>query len=135
MPALLVIHDAAGRDVEIWSYRALEEVILRTAYAFRATHSLRAGSRVAIRLRNRTSYALAFFGAIAAGLIPISISPDLTERECGSSGGGLSGTASAGSVSSSSSGGPTTAASGQPLFRRALRRAASSALRPSVRLE
>ena len=80
-PALLVIHDAAGRDVEIWSYGALEEAILRTAYAFRATHSLRAGSRVAIRLRNRTSYALAFFGAIAAGLIPISISPDLTERE------------------------------------------------------
>jgi hypothetical protein len=34
---------------------ALEEAILRTAYAFRATHGLRAGSRVAIRLRNRTS--------------------------------------------------------------------------------
>ncbi len=80
-PALIVVHDPAGTDVERWSYGALEEAVLRTAHALRATHGLRAGSRVAIRLRNRTAYALAFFGAIAGGLIPISLSPDLTARE------------------------------------------------------
>jgi acetyl-CoA synthetase len=80
-PALIVVHDAAGTDVETWSYQALEAAILRTAYAFQATYSLRAGSRVAIRLRNRTLYALAFFGAIAGGLVPIPLSPDLTARE------------------------------------------------------
>lgn len=80
-PALLVVHDPAGRDVESWSYGALEEAVLRAAYAFRARHKLAAGGRVLIRLRNRTSYALAFFGAIAGGLIPVPASPDLTERE------------------------------------------------------
>ena len=70
-----------GRDVETWSYRALEEAILRTAYAFRSTYSLSPGSRIAIRLRNRTPYALAFFGAIAGGLVPIPLSPELTARE------------------------------------------------------
>jgi acyl-coenzyme A synthetase/AMP-(fatty) acid ligase len=80
-PALIVVHDPAGHEVETWSYRALEEAILKTAYALRATYGLSEGSRVAIRLRNRTSYALAFFGAIAGGLVPISVSPDLTARE------------------------------------------------------
>ena len=80
-PALLVVHDAASADCETWSYAALEAAILRTAYAFRSAHGLEAGARVAIRLRNRTPYALAFFGAIAGGLVPIPISPDLTARE------------------------------------------------------
>ncbi len=80
-PALIVVHDAAGTDVETWSHGALEQAILRTAYAFRAIYSLKAGSRVAIRLRNRTPYAFAFFGAIAGGLVPIPLSPDLTARE------------------------------------------------------
>ncbi|MBI4725600.1 MAG: acyl--CoA ligase, partial [Rhodomicrobium sp.] len=80
-PALAVVHDPAGRDVETWSYGALEEAVLRTAYALRSAHGLNAGSRVAIRLRNGTSYALAFFGAIAGGLVPIPVSPDLMERE------------------------------------------------------
>ncbi len=80
-PALLVVHDAAGVDIETWSYQALEAAILRAAYAFRSAHRLKAGARVAIRLRNRTPYALAFFGAIAGGLVPIPVSPDLTERE------------------------------------------------------
>ena len=80
-PALIVVHDPAGHEVETWSYVALEQAILKTAYALRATYGLGEGSRVAVRLRNRTSYALAFFGAIAGGLVPISVSPDLTARE------------------------------------------------------
>lgn len=80
-PALLVVHDPDGRDVETWSYAALEETVLRAAFAFRASYGLKPGSRILIRLRNRTAYAIAFFGAIAGGFIPVPASPDLTERE------------------------------------------------------
>lgn len=81
--ALSVVHDPAGKHVEQWTYCALENVILRAAYAFRTAYGLDAASRVAIRLRNHSTYPIAFFGAIAAGLIPIPVSPDLTERELG----------------------------------------------------
>jgi acetyl-CoA synthetase len=80
-PALLVVHDAAGRDVEVWRYGALEQAVLRAACFFRSRYKLQAQSRILIRLRNRTSYALAFFGAIAGGFVPVPASPDLTERE------------------------------------------------------
>jgi acetyl-CoA synthetase len=79
--ALLVVHDASGRDTETWTYGALEDAVLRTAHELRTGYGLKKGERVAIRLRNRTAYALAFFGAIAGGLVPIPISPDLTARE------------------------------------------------------
>jgi acyl-coenzyme A synthetase/AMP-(fatty) acid ligase len=78
---LIVVHDPDGKDVETWTYRALEAAILRVACALRDTAKLATGTRVAIRLRNRTSYALSFFGAIAGGLVPIPVSPDLTARE------------------------------------------------------
>ncbi|MFZ1107937.1 MAG: class I adenylate-forming enzyme family protein [Rhodomicrobium sp.] len=80
-PALLVVHDAAGRDVETWRYGDLEQAVLRAACVFRARYKLPARSRILIRLRNRTSYAIAFFGAIAGGFVPVPASPDLTERE------------------------------------------------------
>ncbi len=79
--ALLVVHDPGGRDVETWRYGALEQAVLRAACAFRTRYKLNAGSRILIRLRNRTSYAIAFFGAIAGGFIPVPASPDLTARE------------------------------------------------------
>jgi len=79
--ALLVVHDPDGRDVETWTYAAVEQAVLRAAYAFGAKYELRTGSRVLIRLRNRTAYAIAFFGAIAGGFVPVPASPDLTERE------------------------------------------------------
>jgi acetyl-CoA synthetase len=80
-PALLVVHDPGGRDVETWRYGDLEQAALRASCAFRARYKLHPGARILIRLRNRTSYALAFFGAIAGGFIPVPASPDLTERE------------------------------------------------------
>ncbi|KAI94786.1 AMP-dependent synthetase [Rhodomicrobium udaipurense JA643] len=81
--ALVVIHDPAGRAAETWTYRALESAVLRVAFELRAKRRLAPGSRVLIRLRNRTPYALAFFGAIAGGLVPVPASPDLTARELG----------------------------------------------------
>jgi acyl-coenzyme A synthetase/AMP-(fatty) acid ligase len=79
--ALLVVHDPDGHDVETWSYAAVEEAVLRAAYTFGAKYELKPGSRVLIRLRNRTAYAIAFFGAIAGGFVPVPASPDLTGRE------------------------------------------------------
>ncbi len=79
--ALLVVHDPGGQDAENWSYAALEQAVLRVAYTFHAKYELKTGSRILIRLRNRTAYALAFFGAIAGGFVPVPASPDLTERE------------------------------------------------------
>ena len=79
--ALLVVHDPDGRDIETWSYAAVEEAVLRAAYTFGARYELKPGSRVLIRLRNRTAYAIAFFGAIAGGFVPVPASPDLTGRE------------------------------------------------------
>ena len=79
--ALLVVHDPGGRDLETWSYGALEQAVLRAACAFGARFKLNPGSRILIRLRNRTSYAIAFFGAVAGGFIPVPASPDLTARE------------------------------------------------------
>ncbi len=55
--------------------------MLRAAYTFGARYELKTGNRILIRLRNRTAYAIAFFGAIAGGFIPVLASPDLTERE------------------------------------------------------
>ncbi len=80
-PALLVAHDPAGCETETWSYGAVEQAALRAAYAFGAAYGLKRGERILIRLRNRTAYAVAFFGAIAGGFIPVPASPDLTERE------------------------------------------------------
>ena len=39
--ALLVVHDPGGRDVENWSYAALEQAVLRAAYTFRAKYELK----------------------------------------------------------------------------------------------
>ncbi|HXW23047.1 MAG TPA: AMP-dependent synthetase, partial [Rhodomicrobium sp.] len=53
--ASLVVHDPDGRDVETWTYAAVEQAVLRAAHAFGAKYELRTGSRVLIRLRNRTA--------------------------------------------------------------------------------
>ncbi len=79
--ALIVAHTPDAQDIENWTYGALEAAVLRAAHCFRASHALAPGSRILIRLRNRSAYALAFFGAIAGGLVPIPASPDLTARE------------------------------------------------------
>ncbi len=79
--ALIVAHTPDAQEIENWTYGALEDAVLRAAYCFRSSHALAPESRIVIRLRNRSAYALAFFGAIAAGLVPIPASPDLTARE------------------------------------------------------
>lgn len=80
-PALLVLDDpTCSEPREIWSYRALEDAVLRVAAALQA-EGLPPGARIMIRLDNTTDYALLFFGAIAAGLVPIATSSQLSARE------------------------------------------------------
>lgn len=65
---------------EHWSYGRLEEAVRRTAGGFLA-HGLAPGDRVLMRLGNTVEFPIAFLGAIAAELIPIPTSSQLTKRE------------------------------------------------------
>lgn len=80
-PALIVATDAsdAGRD-ELWTYGDLEDVVLRFAVGLRSL-DLPAGSRLLIRMGNSADYALVFLAAVAAGLVPIPTSADLSANE------------------------------------------------------
>ena len=79
--ALIVIGDvAAAAPSETWTYRDLDRAVLRVAAALRSRGFV-AGDRLLIRLENTSAYAVLFFGAIAAGLVPIPASSQLTDRE------------------------------------------------------
>jgi acyl-coenzyme A synthetase/AMP-(fatty) acid ligase len=80
-PALIVISDAAAQTpAEVWSYADLEDAVLRCAAALKAS-GLEPGDRVLIRLENTSAYAILFFAAIAAGLVALPASSQLTAAE------------------------------------------------------
>ena len=80
--ALLVIADADAplEGAEHWTYGALDEAARRVASGLLAL-GLAPGERLMIRLPNTSDYALLFFGAIAAGIVPLPVSPQLTAGE------------------------------------------------------
>ncbi|HEX4571549.1 MAG TPA: AMP-binding protein [Dongiaceae bacterium] len=80
--ALLVIADADAslEAAERWTYGALDEAARRVASGLLAL-GLAPGERLMIRLPNTSDYALLFFGAIAAGIVPLAVSPQLTAGE------------------------------------------------------
>ncbi|MDG4583954.1 MAG: acyl-CoA synthetase, partial [Candidatus Competibacter sp.] len=80
--ALIVVSDA-GVSVEAaerWTYAQLDEAVRRTAAGLRRL-GLEPGARLMIRMGNTSDYALLFFGAIAAGCVPLPSSAQLTEEE------------------------------------------------------
>ena len=79
-PALIVVADPAAHPSEIWTYADLEDAVLRTAGALRGL-GLAPGDRIMIRLDNTSAYAILFFGAVAAGLVALPASSQLTDRE------------------------------------------------------
>src|SRR5262245_26963977 len=79
-PALIVMETPGAQPSEIWTYAELEDAVLRIAAGLRA-RGLEPGARVLIRLDNTSAYALAFFGAIAGGFVPLPASAQLTDRE------------------------------------------------------
>lgn len=79
--ALLVLDRVdAAMPAERWTFGQIEAAVLRIAGALQA-RGLVKGERLLIRLDNTSAYALLFFGAIAAGLVPLATSTHLTEEE------------------------------------------------------
>ena len=79
-PALVVVHDPKRDPSEVWTYRRLEDAVLNVAGAL-SISGLNPGARILIRLDNTSDYALMFFGAVAAGFVPIPASTQLTAPE------------------------------------------------------
>jgi acyl-coenzyme A synthetase/AMP-(fatty) acid ligase len=79
--ALILCADPARpKDAARWSYGEIEDVVLRMAGGL-AGRGLAPGERVFIRMGNSLDYALVFFAANAAGLVPVPASPMLSVHE------------------------------------------------------
>ncbi len=63
-----------------WSYGALRRAVFGIAGGL-TSMGLTPGARVLLRLGNTAEFPLAFLGAIAAGLVPVATSSQLTEHE------------------------------------------------------
>jgi acyl-coenzyme A synthetase/AMP-(fatty) acid ligase len=72
--------DAPASAAEQWTFAGLDDAVRRVASGL-LSMGLRPPDRVMIRMGNTSDYALAFFGAIAAGLVALPSSSQLTERE------------------------------------------------------
>lgn len=69
-----------GEDVSRWTYAEVWAEVQRIGRGLLA-RGLVPGDRVLLRLPHSPVYAFAFFGANAAGLVPIPASPQLTDEE------------------------------------------------------
>ncbi len=80
--ALIVVSDARApvERAEYWTYAQLDDAVRRVAAGLRGL-GLEPGARLMIRMGNTSDYALLFFGAIAAGCVPLPSSAQLTEEE------------------------------------------------------
>lgn len=71
---------AGAHDDEVWSFGALRDAVLRVARGL-LDAGLRPGDRLMIRMDNDVAYALTWFGAIAAGIVALPSSSQLTGPE------------------------------------------------------
>ena len=79
--ALVVVTGAdAAEPAEAWNYAQIERAVLGAARGF-SQIGLQRGARVVIRLDNTSHYPITFFGAAAAGLVPVATSAALTAGE------------------------------------------------------
>ncbi|MEQ8825343.1 MAG: class I adenylate-forming enzyme family protein [Filomicrobium sp.] len=78
---LIVIDNVeAEMPAEVWSFEQLEDHVLRIATGLLEC-GLEPGDRLLLRLGNHSLYPLVFFGALAAGMIAIPASSQLTDKE------------------------------------------------------
>ena len=75
--ALIIARDT---DCERWTYKQIADAVLRIANGLQQT-GLKAGDRLFIRMGNCIDYALMFFAANAAGLVPVAASSALGVHE------------------------------------------------------
>jgi acyl-coenzyme A synthetase/AMP-(fatty) acid ligase len=80
--ALIVVGDVERpiADAEHWTYAALDQTVRRIAAGLLG-EGLGPGDRLIMRLANDSDYALVFLGAMAAGIVPIPLSTQLTAPE------------------------------------------------------
>ncbi len=67
-------------DAQIWSHDDLRRAVLGTATGLLRA-GLRPGDRLLMRLANRPAFPIAYLGAIAAGVVPVPTSAQLTALE------------------------------------------------------
>ena len=77
--ALTVVSDPASAP-ERWTYAEVDDAVRRVAAGIQGM-GVAPRSRIMIRMENTSDYALMFFGAIAAGMVPLPSSAQLTARE------------------------------------------------------
>ena len=77
-PALIMVNSESV--TETWSYGALRNAVLSTAYGF-LKKGLCPRDRILLRLGNTVEFPIAYLAAIAVDLVPVPISSQLTERE------------------------------------------------------
>lgn len=80
--ALIVVShaDAPLEHAEHWTYGELD-LAVRSVAAGLLAEGFRPGERLMIRMPNTSDYALMFFGALAAGIVPLPSSSQLTAAE------------------------------------------------------
>lgn len=79
--ALVVVTDATtGHVSERWSFAALEDAVLRTGAGL-LDAGFSPGDRLLIRLDNTSTFPILFLGAIAAGMVAMPASSQLTSDE------------------------------------------------------
>ncbi len=79
---LVVVHDAdrPADSLDGWSFARLDDAV-RACAAGLLSAGLRPGDRLVLRLGNRSEVALLFFGALAAGIVAVPTSDQLTAEE------------------------------------------------------
>ncbi|NEX45016.1 class I adenylate-forming enzyme family protein [Pseudotabrizicola algicola] len=76
-PALQIVTPAGG---ETWSYARLLAAVLGCATGLQA-RGLRPGDRILMRLGSQVEFPILFLGALAAGMVPVATSSQLTGAE------------------------------------------------------
>lgn len=81
---LVVTHDLEHPEsgAERWSYAELDDAVRAVAHGL-LDLGVEPGERLVLRLGDTSDFALAFFGAVAAGIVPVPTSDQLTPEEVG----------------------------------------------------
>lgn len=81
--ALVVVSDAhTGQTSERWTYAELEDAVLRVGAALLDV-GIERGDHLLIRLDNTSTFPILFLGAMAAGIVAVPASSQLTADEAG----------------------------------------------------